>query len=458
MNIRMQQATWPALTLALLLCAQPAHAAVSAEEAQKLKHELTPMGAERAGNADGSIPAWTGGMTKPIAGFQNGGRRPDPFTDKPLFSITAKNAANYQDKLTDGVKLLLQRYPDTFRLDVYKTERSAAAPAWLYENTLRNATRASLVEGPAGPSPHDAWGGVPFPIPKSGAEVMWNHILRWYGASVQYNNSATMGTGEGKLVPTVEGQALAQMPYYDPQVSEAVRNAGEYWMFRMVNVGPPIRAGEAVVGRLNLDPTKDQAWVYLTGQRRTRKLPNACCDTPNSATAGLMTYDELDVFTGRLDVFDWKLVGKKEVYVPYNSNRLFVPAKNSEVLMPRHLNPDHVRWELHRLWVVEATLRAGKRHPVVKSRYYVDEDSWNALWGDRWDANGQLWKSTWVVPMAMPDIPAQVGVSFGLYDFLSRVWVANLRRNESADLQYKLVPRIADTAFTPDAMAGEGVR
>jgi len=437
--------------------AMHASAAVSASEANKLKEELTPMGAERAGNAAGTIPAWSGGMTTVPAGYQSGGRRPDPFNDKPLYTITGKNMAQYADKLSDGVKALLQKNPDSFRVDVYKTQRTAAAPTAVYDDTFKNATRASLVDGAGGPMPKGAHGGIPFPIPKTGAEVMWNHLLHWRGVSAQYNTNGTMGTSDGKLVTTVEGQALVQMPFYD-QASSAQTQAGEYWLFRMINVGPPIRAGEAVVGRLNLDSSKDQTWVYLTGQRRTRKLPNACCDTPNPATAGIMSFDDIEVFTGRLDVFDWKLVGKQELIVPYNSNKTLTAAKNSQVLMPKHLNPDYVRWELHRVWVVEATLKAGKRHPAVKSRYYVDEDTWMALLGDRWDANGQLWKSNWQLPAAMPDIPAQSVVSFGFHDFVSGAWFVNLMRSETSDLQYKIVPRINDTAFTPEALAGEGVR
>ncbi|MCA0239876.1 MAG: DUF1329 domain-containing protein [Proteobacteria bacterium] len=435
-----------------------AAAAVSEPEAQRLKSELTPMGAQRAGNPDGSIPPWTDGMTQPAAGFKNGGRRPDPFTDKPIYTVTAANAAAHDARLAEGVKLLLQRHPESFRVEVYKTQRSAAAPGWVYDNTLRNATHASLSEGPAGPVPKDARGGIPFPIPQSGAEAMWNHLLRWRGVSAQYNTSGVMGTADGKTVQTIEGQALVQMPYYDMNASAAVQAGGEYWLFRMVNVGPPIRAGEAVVGRLNLDASKDQSWVYLTGQRRTRKLPNACCDTPNPATAGLLTFDDLEGFTGRLDQFDWKLAGKKELLVPYNSNRTLLPTRNAEVMQPHHLNPAHVRWELHRVWVVDAMLKAGKRHPVARSRYYLDEDTWTVLWGDRWDANGQLWKSTWQLPAAMPDLPGQVVIGFGMYDFVSRSYFANLNRAEGSELQYKFVPRIADSAFTPEALAGEGLR
>ena len=430
-------------------------AAVTAEEAAKLKTELTPLGAEKAGNKDGSIPAWSGGFTTPIAGDKPGGRRGDPFKDeKPLFSIDAKNAAQYADKLTDGTQALLKKYPDSFRVDVYKTHRTGAAPQWVYENTAKNATRARLngdvVEG--------AYGGIPFPIAKTGAEVMWNHLLRWRGTSWEFTVNQYQLTADGKMVLTTDGRADQQMPYYFQDGSpEAFAKANEYWLIRLLNIGPPIRAGEAIVGRVNIDGAKDQAWVYLTGQRRVRKLPNPCCDTPTPATAGVMTFDEIEVWSGRLDRFDWKLLGRKEMFIPYNGNRFLQPKTDAEVITKNHLNPDHVRWELHRVWVVEATLRAGQRHQAPKSRYYCDEDTWNCVLGDRWDANGQLWKTLWAQTFVAPDLPGTPIGSFGFNDLLSgQAFVGNLYNAKPS--QYVIKPRFADSVFTPEALAGEGVR
>jgi Protein of unknown function (DUF1329) len=221
---------------------------------------------------------------------------------------------------------------------------------------------------------------------------------------------------------------------------------------RLINAGPPIRVGEAIVGRETIDPAKSQAWVYLTGQRRVRKLPNPCCDTPTPAAAGVMSFDEIEVFTGRLERFDFKLLGKKEMIVPYNSNRLLQPKTDAEVLGARHLNPDFVRWELHRVWVVEATVREGKRHQAPRSRYYCDEDTWICVLGDRWDANGQLWKTLWNQTFVAPDLPGLVGGPMGFYDLLSGAGFAGNLYNAKSK-QYVLMPPYADTTFTPDAVA-----
>lgn len=358
----------------------------------------------------------------------------------------------YSDKLTDGTKALLKKYPDTYRVDVYKTYRTAAAPQWVYDNTFKNATSATLTDTGL----TNAFGGIPFPIPKTGQEIIANHDLHWRGENWQTSFRGYLGTADGASVLSVEATADYTMPFYANDKADKFN--GEYWLLRLLSSGPPVRAGEALLARNNLNQDKTGVWVYLTGQRRVRKLPNACCDTPSTATSGVMSFDEVDVFSGRTDRFDWKVVGKKEIIIPYNSNRLHVPANDSDVLGKHHLNPDYVRWELHRVWVIEATLKAGQRHQAPKSRYYVDEDTWVAVLGDRWDANNQLWKTLWSHPVVMPDLPATTPQQqFGFNDLISGTWYASGVVN-GRQQQYKIMPSYKDGVFTPDALAGEGIR
>lgn len=438
-----------ALALAGLI---PAHAAVTPEEAAKLKTELTPLGAERAGNKDGSIPAWTGGYTTPIPGDKPGGKRGDPFkAEKPLYSVNASNMAQHADKLTEGVKALLRKYPQTYRIDVYPTHRTAAAPQWVYDNTFKNATRAKLEGG----IPSGAYGGIPFPIPKSGVEAMWNHKLLWRGSSWEVDMNQYQITADGKIVLSTSGKIRQTMPYYFEGGSPE-SFGGNYWTINLVNDGPPIRAGEMIAGREHIDPSKSTAYVYLTGQRRVRKLPNACCDTPTPASAGLMSFDEISVFTGKTDLFDWKLVGRKEMLIPYNNNRL-LQAKDADLIKGQHLNPDHLRWELHRVWVVEASLKPGQRHQAPKGVYYLDEDTWQAVLGDRWDANGQLWKTLWNLNYVMPDFPGTVQQTFGFYDLLSgQGYVSNVLNDKA--FHHRPSTRWPDHLFTGDGLAAQGVR
>lgn len=443
---------------ALLVGSGVALAAVSPQEAEKLKTTLTPLGGERAGNQDGTIPQWNGGYTKPFPGWKNGDRYPDPFADeKPLFTITAQNMEKYADKLSDGVKALLKQYPQTYRLDVYPTHRTAAAPQWVYDNTFKNATRAKLVAGPAGPMPEGAFGGIPFPIPRSGEEVAWNAALRYQPSSFEYQNDNILMTAEGKRVVLANTFGDIQVPYYFQDGSPETFD-GYFWKIRLINRGPPIRAGEAIVSHRNVNDDKTQTWVYLTGQRRVRKLPNACCDTPSPATGGIAGFDDFNVWDSqRLEQFDWKLIGKKELYVPYNTAKSSLPTGYDEVLHKGHLNPEHVRWELHRVWVVEATLAKGHRHQVHRSLYYFDEDSWFGLLGDRWDASGRLWKSSFTLSFVAPELPGIISYSGGgFYDLIGGSYYLGVPN--AVKTQYKIVARYPDRVFSPEAMAGESFR
>ncbi|RIX68874.1 DUF1329 domain-containing protein, partial [Acidovorax cavernicola] len=219
----------------------------------------------------------------------------------------------------------------------------------------------------------------------------------------------------------------------------------------------PIRSGEALIGRRQLDGDKDLGWIYLTGQRRVRKLPNPCCDTPNPATAGVLAFDEVETFSGRLDRFDWKLLGKQEMYIPYNGNRMLQPKDVTTVLGNGWIKPEYMRWELHRVWVVEATLREGRRHVTPKGRYYCDEDTWLCALGDRWDAKGQLWKTMWMSSIVAPDLPGTIGVPFGYTDLLSGSGYAGQMLN-TKNAQLPMVKRYPDAVFTPDSLTGDSLR
>lgn len=447
------------VTSAVLCClavGSSTFAAVTPDEANRLKTLLTPLGGEKAGNKEGTIPAWDGGYIKVAPGFKPGDKRADPFSnEKPRFSITAKNMDQHADKLSEGIKGLLKKYPESMRLDIYPTHRTAAAPQWLYDNTFKNATRAKTTDN--GYSMEGAYGGVPFPIVKDGAEVMWNHVLRWRGYAISAPLRIYVGAADGKLVFASEVRDDHWFPYYDKNGS-LEKFKGDYWMLRHFELAPPFKAGEQILIR---DPVNQmvrgrQAWQYLTGQRRVRRAPTISFDTPDFVASNQNYFDEVFMFMGSLERYEWKLMGKKEMYVPYNNNRFFL-AKLSDVLSPHHLNPDHVRWELHRVWVVEATLAEGKRHVVPKRRFYVDEDTWSVLLIEGYDARGQLWRAHHTLPFVAPDIPAVVAQSFIVFDLQRGSWVANNLYNEQAE-PWKVVDPWPETYFTPEALAAGGVR
>ena len=439
--------------LAFLLAPPAVFAAVSPEEAAKLKNELTPLGAEKAGNKDGSIPAWTGGITQAATGAKMGDIPIELFPgEKPLAQITAKNMASHADKLSDGTQALLKKYPDSFRVDLYPTHRTAAAPQYVYDNTFKNATRCKTKD--AGLSVEGCFGGVPFPIPKDGFEVIWNFHLRLEGESIELGFKNIVGSADGSRTLATRNDESFQFPYYYKDGSPE-KWSGEYFIQRFNTTAPPFKAGESLVVRDSIDPKSPrQAWQYLVGQRRVRRAPTVAYDTPDFVASGANYFDEVQGFLGAIDRYQWKLVGKQEIVVPYNSNAI-VTAKVDEAFGKFHLNPDKMRWELHRVWVVEATVAPGKRHAVPKRRFYFDEDSWVLLLVDGYDSEGKLWRTSQVTPFAVPSLPGVV---------IKPVTVFNLQANTMSGVQvlneeyYRVVKRKPESYFTGDAVAEEAAR
>lgn len=445
----------PKLTVLVIMLAMSnfAASAVPADEAAKLKSALTPLGGEKAANKDGSIPSWDGGMTKMPGSTKRGDIPVELFAgEKPVVQITAKNAAQYADKLSEGTKALMAKYPDSFRLDVYPTHRTAAAPQLVYENTLKNATSCKLKDG--GASVEGCFGGIPFPVPKSGAEIIWNYLLRAEPESEAYGFKNIVGSSDGSHTLATRNDNYFQYPYYYKDGS-AEKWSGEYFIQRFSTTAPPFKAGESLVLRDSIN-AKDprQAWQYLVGQRRVRRAPTVGYDTPDFVASGANYFDEVQGFFGPPDHFQWKLIGKQELYIPYNNNNL-ISAKLEDALSKHHYNPDKLRWELHRVWVVEATVAPGKRHAVPKRRYYFDEDSWLIALVDGFDTEGKLWRTSQVTPFVAPSVPANL---------MKPVLVFNLQAGTMSGVQllndetFRIVERKPEKFFTGDAVAAEAAR
>ena len=406
--------------------AHAALAAVTADQAALLKTTLTPMGAERAGSADGLIPAWTGGLTTPPAGWTPDQPMPDLFaSDKPIVTINASNMDQYKDRLTPGVMQMMKQYG--YSITVYPTHRTAAAPQWVYDNIYRNALNAQPDPAGARMGFSGAYGGVPFPIPdadpsQAGAEIMWNHEARWQGVSV-VENIGVIVVSNGTMTLSAGSHYTHDEPYYEAKdPSDAGLIERDLYEF----TSPPSINGEKIIQWLSSDPLKTptQAWQLLTGQGRVRKAPELFYDTPATQTDDIDNYDEFYVFNGALDKYDWKLIGKKEMYIPYNNNKLFL-ATTTQAHGPHFLNPNLVRWELHRVWVVEATLHPGERNVIAKRVFYVDEDTWDATLADEYDSHGQLWKTEQLFTLDRPDLPGTVFSNDVVYDLLKNEYVTS---------------------------------
>ncbi|CAI09398.1 conserved hypothetical protein [Aromatoleum aromaticum EbN1] len=439
--------------LALSAGMQSTMAAVSADEAAKLKTSLTPLGGEKAGNKEGTIPAWTGGHTGPVAGPKVGDIPVNLFqNEKPAFQITASNMAQHADKLSEGTQALLKKYPDTFRVDVYPTHRTATVPEHVAANTFKNATNCKTTEG--GNSVEGCFGGIPFPVPKEGVDVVWNHLLRVESESVEFVFKNLVGSADGSRTMATRSEDVHQHPYF--YKNGTLENwSGEYLLNRFSTTAPQFKVGESLVFRDSIDPKNPrQAWQYLVGQRRVRRAPTVAYDTPDFVSSGANYFDEVMGFMGSPNRYEWKLVGKREMYIPYNNNEL-VTAKENEIFSKFHLNPDKVRWELHRVWEVEATVVSGKRHAVPKRRYYFDEDTWIISMVDGYDAEGKLWRASQVFPFFVPSIPAVVMKPSIVFNLQAATYAATVFVN---DEYYRTISPKPETYFTGDAVAADASR
>jgi hypothetical protein len=434
------------------------HAKVSEADAAKLGNELTPLGGIMTANDDGSIPAWTGGITIPPAGYTPGDFHPDPYPDdKRLFEITGANYKNYTEFLSAGQMKLFETYPDSYKMPIYRTRRSASSPQFVYDVTKTNATNGELVQG--GNGIKNASIGIPFPIPNNGVEAIWNHILRYRGDRIKRYAGQAAPTASGDYnVIGFEDELLVKYSARDA-TPEKLLEENMLMKFKQQVTSPARLAGTALLVHETMDQVREprQAWTYNTGQRRVRRAPNIAYDAPGTAADGLRTTDDFDMFNGAPDRYNWELKGKKEMYIAYNSYKLHSDEiKFDEILKPGHINPDLTRFEKHRVWVVEANLKEEFRHIYHKRVFYIDEDSWQIQVADMYDSRNELYRVGIAHGLNYYDVPTQWSTLEVLHDLNSRRYLALGLDNEVK--MYEFDAELSDGDFTPQALRRKGKR
>ncbi|MEE3159256.1 MAG: DUF1329 domain-containing protein, partial [Pseudomonadota bacterium] len=450
--MRMQKTLIGAGGLAFSLLATGVMAqSLTQAEIDSLGTTLTPIGAQKEGNAAGTIPEWTGGLPTDAGQSLPNNFLESPFKDdQPEFVITAQNYQQYKDNLTPGQIALFERYPETFKMPVYKTERSVGFPQSVYDQVKATAGQGKLVNGGDGISGF-AHGSFAFPIPKSGAEVVWNHntryrlnIHRWYmQAMPQTNGSFTLIKMEEEVG-------------YPEQMSDVdASTMPNTLLFFKQRVNAPARlAGNVLLVHDSLDQLKEprMAWVYNAGQRRVRRAPQVAYDGPGTASDGMRTSDNFSMYNGAPDRYDWTLVGKKEIYIPYNSGKLTEPGvQYDDVLQAGHINPDFTRFELHRVWEVQGNVKDGQRHIYAQRNFFVDEDSWMISLADHYDGRGTLWRVGeghigFNYQQKIPGYSIET-----LYDLLAGRYIAlGMYTEENSAPQYDFDPSY--NQFTPAAL------
>lgn len=443
--------------LAASLVAGNAFAAVSAEEAAKLGDTLTPMGAEKAGNG-GVIPAWDGGMTEDQipASYKGDGIYINPFAnEQPKFTIDQSNVDEYADNLSPGQIAMIRKY-DTYVLPVYETHRTSTYPQEIMDETVENATTVELIAGGNGLANYQD--ATPFPIPQDGLEVIWNHITRYRGGSVTRNVGQATPTADGSFSIVKFQDELtwrASLEDYSPTEDENV-----LFYFKQAITGPARLAGNVLLVHETIDQVKEprRAWVYNAGQRRVRRAPQVAYDGPGTAADGMRTTDNFDMYNGAPDRYNWELIGKKEMYIPYNSYKLTDRSLSyDQIIKAGHINQELTRYELHRVWHVRATLKDGERHIYGQRDLYIDEDSWQASIIDHYDGRGELWRVAEAHNMFFYDYKVPWYAIETLYDLLSGRYLALGLTNEEQN-PYQFGVKYSARDYTPAALRRAGTR
>lgn len=444
------------LTAALATTALASAATAQEADAARLGADLTYNGAEMAGNADGSIPAFDGGITAPPAGWSPGKPFADPYEgDAILFTITGENAGQYADKLTDGQKAMLAKYP-TYKLNVYPTRRSCGLPAVAQEWNRKNAATGELISDGNGIS--GAFVSTPFPVPANGLEQLWNHIMRYRGTSFIREFKGAQVYPSGQVTPIrIQDEGLFR--YSDPSKGslDALNNISIYFLQQVAE--PTRMAGTVLLIHESLDQAKQprQVWTYNPGQRRVRRAPDIQYDNPGTGSDGLTTSDSYSVFNGAPDRYTWESKGKKENYIPYNSYKLAAsPLKIEQLATPLHFNQDVLRYELHRVWITEGKLKPDTRHIYHRRVFYQDEDSWQIVASELYDARGELYRVQESHPINYYAIPACFEAGTMAYTMVDQAYYVDALINETRPIEVN-VP-IDEKRFDPGTLRQIGTR
>ncbi len=441
------------------LAASIALAKVPAEEARQLGTTLTPLGAEQSASASGWVPAWTGGLDTPPENYLGPGSfHPDPFAhEPPITVIDLANQAPYAALLSEAHKALLSIYPESYRIYLYPSHRTHAAPQWLYDNTRKNAeTTETVAEGVGLKS---TLGGVPFPIPKAGVEVIWNHLTRWRGRLLKRDEAEAVVFPDGSRKLVVSDLEVA-FNYYRPRQSPQEFNNVLLYYISVIK-SPAKMAGGAF---LLIDPVDQlaqprQTWGYNAGQRRVRRIPHISYDSPALLAESTRTTDDTDMFNGAPDRFDWTIVGKQEIIVPYNCYGMGLPEISyDDLLTPRHLAPALIRNEVHRVWVVEGTLKTGKSHVYSKRIFYVDEDSWGILIAENYDQHDHLWRIGFAHTRAVYEVPGVMPFADVFYDLKTGMYNAKGMQNHASHSGLFSDEMPEPAYYTPATLRSKGRR
>lgn len=390
----------PFALIAGLLTAVGIHAKVPTQEADRLGNDLTCTGAIKAGNKEGTIPAFTNkwlGVPSGVTYQANSGKHPPDIyaNEKPLFHITAENMEQYKAKLSPGQQVMLTKYSKTYRIPVYLGHRDFRYANEVCDIIKANATTSEVTE--QGLSIKGHMGAINFPIPQTGIELIWNNLLptREYTAHVIRDSANVLANGSINYGRT-DNTDLDRINMPEMR-GKSVEGPMAYSLTKSLLPERDKGGVSVAIEPTNFATSKRLTWAYDTGTRRVRQVPEFGFDQPMSGTSGRMTIDSDRLFNGSPERYNWKLIGKQEMFIPANAYRIHQPSvKYASLLTPQHPNPDYLRYELRRVWVVEGTLKENYRHLFSKRVLFLDEDTGHAVATDIYDMRGELWQHAYI--------------------------------------------------------------
>ena len=407
---------------------------------------LTPVGAIAAGSTDGRIPPWTGGLQEPPAGWSPALGYRDPFaTDAPLASIGRAELPAFRHELPDGLAMLIERVPQ-MRLRLFATRRTACHPTDIVAGMQARAGMPRT----SGHALVDAPGRyVPFPEPTDGLQAIWNVLRRYTGGGVvrEGRSFAVRASGDASMIGFWSRRFHASHLEGAPEDLHFAAMGGY--------LAPASLRGQIALVHEPFDLSRRSraAWIYSSALRRVRRAPDLAYDAVADGSEGIFTTDQVDGYNGSPDRFEWVLLGRRTLIVPYNTYAIGEPpATASRILQRGSVNPELMRYELHRVWVVEARLRQGQSHVYGLRRFFIDEDSWTVLVEEAYSPRGDLWRLALhgLVQFYDARVP---GIRVSIYHDLDAgtYYVGGLDTERQPSIRFQLRGRFSD--FLPDALA-----